>query len=222
MDSLSPLAIFALTCAGCATLTLVLYLIRRPPLTAASKLWLLVGLGVFPIGAAASGNIAGFERTKERTFCTSCHVMTPHGDDAQDPASGSLAARHSRNKLFGDESCYTCHADYGMFGTLTTKMGGMRHVWLYYTEFKDMPIDEAKRTIHIRKPYPNNNCMQCHSTTDTLFLKTKDHASSLEDIRSGIVSCASAGCHGYAHPFTKDEDGEKKAASDAPKPEEHR
>ena len=64
-----------------------------------------------------------------------------------------------------------------------------------------MPIEEAKKTIHLRAPYPNDNCMQCHSTRDELWLKVPDHEASLEDVRAGRVSCASAGCHGLAHPF---------------------
>ena len=67
-----------------------------------------------------SGNIAGYEATKTRRFCGSCHVMTPYAKDSEDVASTSLAARHSRNDAFGAENCYACHADYGMFGTVTT------------------------------------------------------------------------------------------------------
>jgi cytochrome c-type protein NapC len=204
MNHLSTLSILSITFAALAAIVLAAYLVRRPALDSGSKMWLLLGLGVFPMGAAATGNVEGFEATKQRNFCASCHVMTPHAEDAADPTSTSLAARHSRNNLFGDESCYTCHADYGKLGTVMTKLGGMRHVWLYYTEYKDTPLDEAKRTIHLVKPYSNENCIQCHSTRDALWLKAPDHLSSLDDVRSGRVSCASAGCHGYAHPFTKE------------------
>jgi cytochrome c-type protein NapC len=204
MNDLSTLSILSLAFAAIAAIVLTTYLIRRPALDAATKVWLLLGLGAFPIAAATAGNVEGYEATKKRSFCASCHVMTPHAGDAADPRSTSLAARHSRNQLFGDESCYTCHADYGKLGAVMTKLGGMRHVWLYYTEYKDTPLDEAKKTIHLMKPYPNDNCMQCHSTRDALWLKTPDHVSSLDDVRAGRVSCASVGCHGYAHPFTKD------------------
>src|SRR5580658_640520 len=129
----SPLAEIALVCAGVSALILLGYLFRRPSLGHATKVWLLLGLGVFPLGAAGAGNIEGFEATKNREFCGSCHVMRPHADDARDLNSLSLSSRHARNKLFGEESCYGCHADYGMFGTVMTKIGGMRHVWLYYT-----------------------------------------------------------------------------------------
>jgi cytochrome c-type protein NapC len=196
----SPLTLLALGCAVASATILVGYLVLRPHLTAATKVWLAFGLGVLPIGTALAGNFQGFEATKKREFCGSCHVMIPHASDSDDLASASLSSRHARNKLFGDENCYACHADYGMFGTIVTKLGGMRHVWLYYTEYKDTSIEDAKKSIHLRRPYPNDNCMQCHSTRDLLWAKTPDHASSLEDVRAGRVSCASAGCHGWAHP----------------------
>jgi nitrate/TMAO reductase-like tetraheme cytochrome c subunit len=198
-----PLTIVAFLCAGFAAAILIVYLIRRPPLVGATKLWLLLGLGVFPIGAAAAGNIQGFEATKQRRFCGSCHVMGPHAADSEDRLSLSLASRHARNNLFGEENCYVCHADYGMFGTVVTKLGGMRHVWLYVTQFRDVSLEEAKKTIHLVKPYPNANCMQCHSTELALWQRIPDHKAALEDVRHGKVSCASAGCHGYAHPFSK-------------------
>jgi cytochrome c-type protein NapC len=197
-----PLAILALSLAAIAAAILVAYLVTRPPLVRATKLWLLLGLGILPIGAAFAGNVHGFEATKEREFCGSCHVMSLHARDSDDLASNSLAARHARNAYFGKDNCYACHADYGMFGTLVTKAGGMRHVWLYLTEYSSTPIDEAKKTIRLRAPEKMNaNCMQCHSTEDPLWLKTPDHRSSLEDTRAGRVSCASEGCHGLAHPF---------------------
>jgi len=198
----SPLAVVELACAALSAILLVAYLVIRPPLVRATKIGLLFGLGVFPIGAAFSGNVQGFEATKERVFCGSCHVMALHRADSDDGASGSLASRHARNAMFGSENCYVCHANYGMFGTILTKAGGMRHVWLYLTEYRNTPLDEAKKTIHLRDPsMMNGACMQCHSTDDTLWLKVPDHVASLRDTRAGNLSCASEGCHGLAHPF---------------------
>jgi cytochrome c-type protein NapC len=217
----APLAVFALACAGVSATVLVWYLVRRPELHHATKLWLLLGLGVFPLGAAGAGNVQGFEATKERAFCGSCHVMVPHAADSDDPASLSLSSRHARNALFGEANCYACHADYGMFGTVMTKLGGMRHVWLYYTEYRTTPLDEAKKTIHLRAPYPNGNCMQCHSTKTELWGRVPDHKSIVDDVRAGKVSCASPGCHGYAHPYFRpadDSDAGPDFAADAGDP----
>jgi len=198
----SPLAVIEITCAALAATILVAYLVLRPPLVQATKFWLLLGLGVFPVGAAFSGNVQGFEATKKREFCGSCHVMASHRADSDDRTSGSLSSRHARNAMFGDENCYTCHADYGMFGTVMTKAGGMRHVWLYLTEYRKTPIEEAKKTIRLRDPaHMNDNCIHCHSTEDALWRKVPDHKALLGDVRGRRIGCASEGCHGLAHPF---------------------
>jgi cytochrome c-type protein NapC len=129
--------------------------------------------------------------------------MIPHASDSNDRQSTSLAAIHGRNRYFGEENCYTCHKDYGMYGYVLTKMGGMRHVYYYLTRYHDMPLEESKREIRIVKPFPNDTCMGCHTTEAPRWLALGDHKSSLPAVRSGTVSCASAGCHGYAHPITK-------------------
>jgi len=190
-----------------AAAILVVFLVKKPVIDLRVKLWLLLGLGVLPALAAATSTVSGMERTTNREFCGSCHVMTPHYDDTRNLASQSLAARHSRNPFFGDRSCYVCHADYGMYGYAMTKMGGLRHVYLYYFGgFGDMSLDEAKKAIHLVKPYDNLNCRQCHTTTLHDWRRVPDHASLEAELESNKVSCASAGCHGYAHPFTKGEE----------------
>ena len=114
----NPLLAAALACAGASALLVLWYLVRRPQLTHATKLVLLAGIGILPLATATTGNVAGFEATKTRRFCGSCHVMTPYSNDSADPHSTTLAARHARNGMFGDENCYACHADYGMYGTV--------------------------------------------------------------------------------------------------------
>ena len=198
----SPLAIVALGLAALSGVILVAYLVGRPPLVRATKIWLLLGLGILPIGAAFAGNVQGFEATKERAFCGSCHVMSLHREDSDDPASQSLAARHARNPMFGSENCYVCHADYGMFGTIVTKAGGMRHVWMNLTAYRGTSLEEAKGTIHLREPGKmNDNCMQCHSHAMTPLAQGPRSPGGARRRAAGRVSCASAGCHGLAHPF---------------------
>jgi hypothetical protein len=127
-------------------------------------------------------------------------VMLPYTDDAENPASTTLAARHSRNAEFGDASCYHCHQDYGMFSTVATKIGGLSHVYYYYTEWHAMPADEALENIELYRPYANVSCMRCHSTENPGWGAVDEHVSMREQIVSGEVMCASAGCHGPAHP----------------------
>lgn len=200
----TPLTALTLGCAFVAAAILLHHLIRRPTLNLGAKLSLLLGLGVFPTLAAVSSSVTGMEATTQRTFCGSCHVMGGHYEDASDPASQSLAARHSRNPFFGERSCYVCHADYGMYGYALTKAGGMRHVYEYYLNgYNKMSLAEATEKIHLRKPYDNTNCRQCHTTTAIGWRSVADHESLTKELASNQVSCTSAGCHGYAHPFSK-------------------
>jgi nitrate/TMAO reductase-like tetraheme cytochrome c subunit len=198
------LGMAALLAAGGAALILVAFLVRKPALTLAVKLWLLLGIGALPALAAATSTVAGMEATTHREFCGSCHVMTGHYLDSSDPKSQSLAARHSRNPFFGDQACYVCHADYGMYGYPLTKAGGLRHVILYYFGgYRQMSDAEADRKIHLRKQYDNTNCRQCHTTTAQVWRSVPDHLALRAELDSNRVSCASAGCHGLAHPSSK-------------------
>lgn len=200
----SWLGFVALGSAACATAILLYYLLKKPALDLHVKLWLFLGLGVLPALTAATSSVAGMERTTAREFCGSCHVMGAHYEDASDPQAQSLAARHSRNPSFGEQSCYVCHADYGMYGYPLTKLGGLRHVYNYYLGgYGKLTLEEAKREIHLIKPYDNLNCRQCHTTTARMWREVPDHRSLEAELAANKVSCASAGCHGFAHPFTK-------------------
>lgn len=217
IDEHNILSVATLLCAGLATLLLIGYLVRRPPLTPMSKMLLLLSLGVLPLGAGLGANVAGYKATQHREFCGSCHVMIPHASDSEDPNSKSLAAIHARNKFFGKDNCYTCHADYGMFGTVVTKLGGMRHVYLYVTQFRNMSLEEAKKEIHLLKPFPNHNCMECHTTDAPGWNRIPDHASAKEDVIANRIGCSSRGCHGVAHPLTKAAGSAWPEASGGPK-----
>ena len=182
----------ALIFAAIAAVMLIGYLVMRPPLGPAVRLWLLAAIGVFPLGAAITGNVAGFEMTKQRTFCGSCHVMEPYTRDAADRQRDGLAAMHSRNRSFGDESCYVCHRSYGLFGTVTTKLGGLRHVWAYYAGGWNEPLQ-------LYAPFSNGNCTYCHSTTLAGFFEEPEHAAMEHELKADTASCVASGCHGPVH-----------------------
>lgn len=205
----NPLVAGALGATVLSTIIVLWFLFGRPPLDARTKVLLFGGMFVLPTAAALAGNLVGFQLTTQRSFCGSCHVMEPYTDDSRDPTSTTLASRHARNHWFGDQNCYTCHADYQMFGTVVTKISGLSHVYFYYfTEWGQMSKDQFLKAVHINKPYTNTPCLQCHSTETPAFLRVRDHKSALESIRAGEVGCASKGCHGPAHPFSKIAKGE--------------
>lgn len=199
----------AVVCAASSLVVTGWYLVRRPHLNRMTKVLLLVGLGLLPAVVSLTGNIASFEYTMSRPFCGSCHVMGPYVRDAEDPESKSLAAAHSRNNKFGESSCYTCHSDYQMFGAITTKLTGMRHLFSYITEYANTgPDGEGGRPIHMFKPFQNDRCMQCHSTRANAYLEK--HGDDVEAIRSGDVRCID--CHDVIHPLALHRRAKKEAS----------
>jgi len=207
------LKVIALGAAVAAFAIIAWYLIRRPPLGRLSKVLLLLGLGVFPAVVSLAGNIAGFEYTLSRPFCGSCHVMGPYLRDAEDPTSKSLAAIHSRNHRFGENSCYNCHADYQMFGAVTTKLTGMRHLMKYVTGYantgpdgeggpliklyKREDVEHGRMTEGQFNQHMNGVCMQCHSTQSAIWLEKHDaFAAEVRGFRQLCIDC-----HSEIHPL---------------------
>ena len=200
----TPFGALTLVSAAAAALILLHHLVARPALTATVRLRLLLGLAVLPFITAVSSTAFGLHRTTERDFCGSCHVMTTHLRDLEDPTSQGLAARHARSPFTGPTACYTCHADYGLFGYPLTKLTGMAHVWNYYLGgYSGWSLERFHAEVRTAKPYPNANCRQCHSGTLASFSNVKEHVALTDELEQNRVSCASAGGHGVAHPFSK-------------------
>lgn len=201
---MTPIGALAVGTALVAAAILLHYLVRQPALTVGTRLQLLLGLAVFPFIAAVATTASGMERTTERSFCGSCHVMEAHLADVNDINSLGLAARHSRNKLMGGHPCYTCHANYGMMGYPLTKLKGMSHVYNYYVVgYRKWELPKFLAEVRIAEPFPNQNCQQCHSGKIASFSNVREHLAASDGIEAGTISCASAGCHGVAHPFSK-------------------
>jgi hypothetical protein len=78
-----------------------------------------------------------------------------------------------------------------------------------------MSADEALHRIRLAKPYDNLNCRQCHTATARVWTDIPDHRAMQAEIFENRVSCASEGCHGFAHPFTKDANAALRLRSDA-------
>jgi cytochrome c nitrite reductase small subunit len=195
MQGVPLLGLAALALAALAALAIVGFLVRRPPLTGEVKLRLFLAMLVLPTTAALLGNTANMETTKKVEFCNSCHVMNTYVADARSAESTSLAATHARLELFREDACYGCHADYGMLGGITTKIGGMHHVKDYYLNDWDQP---GHRGPELYEPYDLRVCVSCHDPLRAgAPLQHRVHA---DEIRERSISCAADGCHGPPHP----------------------
>lgn len=132
-----------------------------------------------------------FERSKDVQFCGSCHTMKPFVSAMQDPKSKLLSAKHYQHSWIAERQCATCHADYGFLGPIENKVRGFRHVFHYYF------TPSTNRTLHLYKPFPNENCLHCHGRT-SMYNDNPAHQPILDQLHDNEISCI--GCHGPVHP----------------------
>lgn len=151
---------------------------------------LLVGLLVLPLLLSAGTVSYGVHASSRTTFCLSCHEMEKYGKSLFADSRNALSAVHYQNRLVDrDATCYSCHADYAMFGDVKAKLNGLRHVWVHY--FRKIP-----ETMALYQPYSSANCLHCHDDARR-FLEAPPHQPVLEAIYAGKTSCLS--CHSVAH-----------------------
>ena len=111
-------------------------------------------------------------------------------DDAVPPRTPKIrTARRSRRAMRAMRCSATRIATHA---TRTTdvrhgghEVGGLRHVYEYTLHYRNMSLEEARETIHIREPFQNSTCMQCHSTAIRFWNAVKEHASC-------SIACATA------------------------------
>ncbi|MGH7814407.1 MAG: NapC/NirT family cytochrome c [Candidatus Binataceae bacterium] len=153
----------------------------------------LLLFAVFVVIGPAAGALTGtysFVGAERFSFCASCHTMTPWVRDIEDPNSRSLAALHYRNHFIPHDQCYTCHVNYGFLGPIDAKIGGVRHVAVYYFGH---PVP---RKIKLYAPFPNRNCLGCHAGAAP-FLRNPAHHAVMGLIVADRMKCAV--CHEPIH-----------------------
>lgn len=158
----------------------------------ANKWLLLVGFMILAPLAYLINFAVSFEESKPVSMCNSCHVMNGYVEDLKDPDSESIAALHYQYRWIADNQCYNCHTDYGLWGPIKAKMGGMRHSWKYYIVGYETPIK-------IRGTYNNQICLHCHGPVQS-FQDVEEHQDYMKDIEMNKQSCFGADCHISPHP----------------------
>ena len=79
-----------------------------------------------------------------------------------------------------------------MYGDLTAKMRGLRHLYVYY-------IAGEPAQLRLYQPYNNRECLQCHEGARS-FEEAETHNADpeiLPSLKSNQVSCLS--CHDTVH-----------------------
>lgn len=174
-----------------------LILAFRPDLTRQrnGKILAFLGLVVLPTMSVWSGLEEHLERSKSRDFCLSCHVMKPYGRSLLVDDSEYIPAVHFQNNFVPpDKPCFTCHTTYALYGDLKAKIGGLRHMFVYYT-------GTTPDTIRLYKPYNNRECLHCHEGARK-FTKVGAHTetdTTMAAMLDGRISCLESGCHDVAH-----------------------
>jgi cytochrome c-type protein NapC len=187
---------------GISVLILVLILLARVLFRGrqveGGALWLhLLSLGVFPLFLLVVGNFAVLEYAKEVKFCGTCHLtMRPYIEDLSKPGGQSLAALHFQHRFAPGAECYTCHANYGLHGTIEAKATGLRHVYKYVTGTYRLPIA-------MPQAFTNGLCLKCHDGAKR-FMAQEIHLDAGKvsaELRSSQTECVQ--CHAPAHDIPK-------------------
>jgi cytochrome c-type protein NapC len=188
------------------TAVLVAVMVVRPGLTVTrgGKVMAFLVLFALPILCVGMGGAAQLEHSKSTEFCLSCHIMEPYGRSLRIDDPGHLAAAHFQNhRVPANEACYTCHTNYAMFGGVRAKLGGLKHIYVYY-----LGKPPAPENIKLYEPYHNRECLHCHAGARS-FEEGAVHTADpdlLPALRANKTSCISSGCHGTVHdlPGLKD------------------
>jgi cytochrome c-type protein NapC len=158
------------------------------------RIVLLVGLVALPVLLTVGNLSYGVHESSTTHFCLSCHEMQRHGKSLFADNRQALAATHYQNRLVDRETiCYSCHKDYALFGDVTAKLNGLRHVWAHY-------VAGVPDKIALYKPYPNSNCLHCHDDARR-FVEGVAHRPVIEALYAGTTSCLT--CHRTAHDMVK-------------------
>ena len=155
-----------------------------------ARLLLFIGVCCIPFPAMLMSTAVGLEQSKAIGFCNSCHLMGAFVQDMQDPQSRSLSAVHFRNRYIQEEHCYSCHTDYGLFGTFEAKVGGLRHVW-------SEAVGSTRRVVRPKTNYRFTICLNCHGQSSK-FIERKEHAGVVQKTLAGESACTE--CHHKSHP----------------------
>jgi cytochrome c-type protein NapC len=190
------LVIGVLICQIVLSIVLASVFLVRPSLTRATswKVLAFIGLCVLPALCIVGGMNTHIQRSEQTKFCISCHVMIPYGQSLYVDDPGHIPAQHFQNhRVPADMACYSCHADYTIYGPLKDKMQGLKRIYMQYVS---TPPDPA--AIRIEGGFKNAQCLHCHLGARA-FEENPVHAAMMDSLKSEQTSCLTSGCHDTTH-----------------------
>jgi len=176
------------------TVVLASIFLFRPSLTtgAAWKVVAFIGLCVLPALCIVGGMNTHMQRSEQTQFCISCHAMVPYGKSLYVDDPTHIPAQHFQNhRVPADMACYSCHADYGIYGPLKDKLRGLTRIYMQY-------VSTPRNPITIPGGFKNAQCLHCHLGARS-FEENQIHAAIMDSLTSNQMSCLTSGCHDTAH-----------------------
>src|SRR5260370_11881764 len=140
------------------TVFLIAVVIAVPGITVSrgGKILAFLVLFILPVTMGLFGMSEHMERSKQTSFCLSCHVMQPYGKSLYVDDPSYLSAAHFQNaRIPPDHACYTCHTNYTIYGTMHDKLRDLKHADKYYVATPANPIK-------LYEPFNNRECLHCH------------------------------------------------------------
>ncbi|HEY4739975.1 MAG TPA: NapC/NirT family cytochrome c [Candidatus Acidoferrales bacterium] len=185
-----------LICQIVVSIVLASIFLIRPSVTtgAAWKILAFIGLCVLPALCIVGGMNTHVQRSEQTKFCISCHVMIPYGQSLYIDDPAHIPAQHFQNhRVPPDMACFSCHADYTIYGPLKDKLQGLKRIYMQYVS---TPPDPA--AIRIPGGFKNEQCLHCHLGARS-FEENAIHAAIMDSLTSNQMSCLTSGCHDTAH-----------------------
>lgn len=176
------------------TIALAGIFLARPSITAGAtgKILAFVALFMLPVLCITSGVSRHMQRSEQTRFCVSCHAMEPYGRSLYVDDPKWIPAQHFQNhRVPADMACYSCHADYTIYGPLRDKLRGVTRVYMQY-------VSTPPAKIEIPGGYNNSQCLHCHAGARS-FEENPIHTALMDSIKSNQMSCISSGCHDSVH-----------------------
>jgi len=118
--------------------------------------------------------------------------MIPYGRSLHVDDPSYIPAQHFQNhRVPADRACYTCQADYTIYGPLKDKLQGLKRIYMQY-------ISTPPKEITIPGGYNNNQCLRCHGGARD-FAENPVHQALMDSLTSNQMSCITSGCHDTVH-----------------------
>ena len=180
------------------TIVLTAVFIVYPSITtgATGKILAFVALCILPALCIGGGMSTQMQRSEQTKFCISCHSMENYGKSLYVDDPSYIPAQHFQNhRVPADKACYSCHADYTIYGPLKDKFQGIKRLYMQY-------VSTPSKTIEIPGGYSNLQCLHCHAGARN-FEENPVHSAMMDSLKTNEMSCLSSGCHDTVHNVTK-------------------